>query len=408
MLTRVRYYLTSFDRRLWVLAGAWLVNGLGFSMTLPFLSLYLHVDRGVSMKWVGTVFLAAGLCRTIGQLPGGMLTDVLGPKKTIILAQLGRVASYLALAAGMALDWPLVAVGALISVSYFAGAVFQTAADVFTARITSGRQRVEAYGLSRVGLNLGWMCGPAVGAFLAKTPYSLLFLLSAGVVAVSVAAVTALVRDQSIGARPPGGGFSPREMSAVLRDGTFVTFCAAFMVVTMLMSQLVSTMSIYTTKTAGLTRFELGLLYTINGGVCILLQMPVAAWLKRFPLTASLAAGSLIYAAGYLSMAGALGFAGAATSVVIVTLGEVITNPPASALASLLSPPEKLGRNMGFFGAARGLGFALGPWIGGMLFDVFETRPLALWGSVACFGLAAAIAFVLLGRFGRIPKSPSA
>jgi hypothetical protein len=50
------------------------------------------------------------------------------------------------------------------------------------------------------------------------------------------------------------------------------------------------------------------------------------------------------------------------------------------------------------------LGYSVGPWIGGMLFDAFAGRPLGLWGGVSVFGLVAAAGFLLLRRSGRIPE----
>jgi predicted MFS family arabinose efflux permease len=406
VISRLRYYLTAFDRRLWVLAGAWLVNGLGFSMTLPFLALYLTEERGITMSQVGMILLVAGLCRAFGQLVGGDVTHRVGPRRAILGSQILRVLSYLALAGCIHCGAPMLWIAGLISFSYLVGAVFQCGADVLTAHLTEGRQRVEAYGLTRVGMNVGWMSGPAIGAFLARTPYSLLFLLAAGVASTCVVMVYFLARERRSGSA--SGRFSMAGLRAVFTNRTFVLFCLIWLVLTVLTSQLVSTISKYTTEVTGISKFQLGWLYTVNGLVCIVLQMPVATFIKRFRLTSSLVLGSLIYVIGYTSFAWQAGFAGAVLSVVILTLGEVVVNPAGAAMASLLSKPENMARNMGAFGLARGLGYSLGPWIGGVLFDAFEASPLVLWGGVSGFGLLAAAGFLLLGRFGRVEgQAPS-
>jgi predicted MFS family arabinose efflux permease len=404
VLTRARDYFNSFDRRLWVLAGAWLVNGLGFSMVLPFLSLYLTKVRGITMSHVGVILLVAGLCRAFGQLVGGDVTHRLGCRAAIILAQVARVASYLVLAAVLHVEGPMLAIAALISFNYLTGAVFQCGADVLTARLTSGRQRVEAYGLTRVGLNAGWMSGPAIGAFLAKTPYSLLFLLAAIVSSTSLVMLFYLVRG--VGAEKSGSS-ARRTMTALLGtfgNRAFMAFCAAWLVMSLLTSQLVSTLSVYTTEVTGITKFQLGWLYTINGLVCIVFQMPVAALLKRLRLTLVMAAGAAIYACGYVSFAWQAGFAGVVASVVVLTVGEIVVNPSATAMSSLLSKPGNLARNMGFFGLVRGIGFSLGPLIGGVLFDAYRGQPFTLWAVLSSFGAAAAVGFALLGLLRGVPR----
>jgi len=404
MLNRARNYFASFDRRLWVLAASWMVNGLGFSMVLPFLSLYLTKVRGITMSQVGIILLIAGLCRAFGQLVGGDVTHRLGCRSAIILAQVARVASYVALAAVLHFEGPMPAIAALISCSYLAGAVFQCSADVLTARLTSGQQRVEAYGLSRVGLNVGWMSGPAIGAFLAKTPYSLLFLLAAIVSSTSLVMIFFLVR----GVGDTRSGISTRRtMTALLgalANRTFLVFCGAWLLMTLLTSQLVSTISVYTTEVTGISKFQLGWLYTVNGLICIVFQMPMAALLKRLRLPAVMVMGALIYACGYLSFAWQAGFAGLIASVVVITVGEIIVNPSATAMSSLLSKPENLARNMGFFGLVRGVGFAVGPLVGGVLFDVYRGQPIRLWTVLASFGVAAAVGFTVLGMLRGVPR----
>lgn len=398
MLSRLRTYVRKFDRRLWVLSGSWLVNGLGYSMTLPFLTLYLAHERKVPMTWVGALFLIAGLGRTGGQLLGGRLADLLGRKRAIMLAQVMRVLSYLALGGCVAVGASLFAIGVFFVLNYMCGALFQCAADVLVADLTEGDHRVEAYGLMRVGLNLGWAAGPAIGAFLARTPFSLLFFLSAGVAAVGTTTVLLFVREAE---EHPARESSPAwNMRGILKERPFLAFCAVYMILAVLMSQLVSTISIYTREVTGVTQTQLGWLYTINGLICIAMQMPVAACARRFRMTGALVAGSLVYAAGYLMLAWRAGFGGAVACIVVITMGEVIVNPPATALASLLSSKRNMGRNMGVFGLARGLGFALGPMLGGVLFQHFRGSPLVLWGAVAAVGAVAALGFLGLRARG--------
>ena len=57
----LRGELARFDRTLWVLIGSQLITSAGFSIALPFLSLYLHRDRGLAMTVVGAIALAYGL-----------------------------------------------------------------------------------------------------------------------------------------------------------------------------------------------------------------------------------------------------------------------------------------------------------------------------------------------------------
>ena len=46
-----------FDARIWIITAIGLLNVAGFSLSLPFLSLYLYQERGVPMIVVGMIIL---------------------------------------------------------------------------------------------------------------------------------------------------------------------------------------------------------------------------------------------------------------------------------------------------------------------------------------------------------------
>lgn len=75
-----------FPRPVWALAAVQLAISTGFSLALPFLSLYLSRDRGLSMSFVGTIMLFSALAGALGQILGGELFDRLGRKPVLSAA----------------------------------------------------------------------------------------------------------------------------------------------------------------------------------------------------------------------------------------------------------------------------------------------------------------------------------
>lgn len=63
----VRSEFARFDRAMWVLVASQLVTSAGFSIALPFISLYLHRDRGLAMTIVGAIALANGVVSAVGR-----------------------------------------------------------------------------------------------------------------------------------------------------------------------------------------------------------------------------------------------------------------------------------------------------------------------------------------------------
>lgn len=132
--------------------------------------------------------------------------------------------------------------------------------------------------------------------------------------------------------------------------------------------------------------------------VVVLTQTPVSERARRMRLTSSLAAGCLLYSAGYGWVGFAEGFASLAAAVVLVTLGEVMVSPALQTMAANLAPEEMRGRYLGFQSLALQLGAAFGPLLGGLGLQVLSPRwSAAPWLAVAAVGAAAAFGFRSFG-----------
>ena len=92
-----RRVLFQRDRRLLHLFLGRVLASVGFSIVIPFLSLYLHGTRGVPMSMVGGVFFIAALAGAVGQIVGGELSDRRGRKFVLICSQLVRAVAFFGL-----------------------------------------------------------------------------------------------------------------------------------------------------------------------------------------------------------------------------------------------------------------------------------------------------------------------
>jgi MFS family permease len=70
-------------------------------------------------------------------------------------------------------------------------------------------------------------------------------------------------------------------------------------------------------------------------------------------------------------------------------------------MVARLSPENERGRFMGVFGIFSSFGWALGPALGGVMYDVLVDQPLALWGAIAAISMVSVLGFVYLGRTSR-------
>lgn len=65
---------------------------LSASLWWPYWSLYI-LELGVSKTLLGIIFMTETIAQLIFQIPGGVLTDILGRKKMIVLGSILRAVS---------------------------------------------------------------------------------------------------------------------------------------------------------------------------------------------------------------------------------------------------------------------------------------------------------------------------
>src|SRR6267378_360279 len=167
------------DRRLLHLFLGRVLGSTGFSIVIPFLSLYLHGERGVPMSLVGGIFFFAALAGAVGQVVGGELTDRLGRKVVIVGSQLVRSTTFVGFGLAILIHAPIIWFGLLTALSALSGRAFEPPSGAMVADIATGSARAEYYAILRIGGNLGWAIGPAIGGFLAALSYPTLFMIAA-------------------------------------------------------------------------------------------------------------------------------------------------------------------------------------------------------------------------------------
>jgi MFS family permease len=388
--------LTALDRRLWILAGARLVVTAGFSMVLPFLAMHLAIDRHVPAFVIGLIWTAAGTCAAVAQWFAGELADRIG-RRPVMLASMGLRALNLAgLGFATANEAPVAVIGALCVLNAVLRALFDPVANALVADLAAPAQRVAAYSLGRVGLNVGWTLGPAIFSLAAGVPYSALFYLSVPATVVAGLGVAAIAEPPR--ASPSRRSFSWGEVLAFRGDRRFVIFLAATAAFFVLQVQLYQTLSIHAARHLGLARSEVGTLYVLNGAIVVCLQLSAVTWIRRLGTERALVVGCLGYAASYACAGLTSGHASLLACVAFVTLAEIVTAPAQQTMVTSLAPAGRMGAYSGLFGFFQIAGQSTGPLIGTTLLDVVPPR--LAWFLLALFGVAAAAGYHAVSRAG--------
>jgi MFS family permease len=399
VIRKIAGRFSALDKRLYILSLGWVVSSAGFAMVIPFLSIYFHEQLGLSMSAIGLFFGFATVLRALPQPAAGWLSDHIGRVPimgcSLILRSFTFAGVGYAIMAGS--GFPLIAV--FISLNYIFGAVLNPVANAMVADFVAKEQRVSAYATLRVGGNLGWALGPALGGFVSERSYSVLFYIAGVMTLISGVYFFFALRDVPRNNRRGGlADFKWKDILNIRQDPQLLRHCLISFVLYLVVAQLIAALSVYGVDIVGISRTQLGVLYTINGFMVVFLQLPVSSLLKRITLTGQLKAGAMVYAVGYFLVGLAPGFGFLVLCIVIITIAEIVISPPAMALVANLSPPDAYGRYMGIFGFFQMSGWSLGPTLGGFLLDVFAAKPVLMWAGIAVLGVAASILYHGFGR----------
>jgi MFS family permease len=395
MLQRSRNLIADFPRQFWILFGGTLINQVGSGMVFPFLTLYLHQRLNLSMTLVGVILMLWSISGLVGNLAGGSLADRFG-RKWLMVFSLG--ASALGLVA-FGLANSLISAAVIVVYVGFVGALFQPARDAMVADLVGTDKRPQAYGLLRVVANLGIAIGPAIGGFLASVSYLIAFLTSASATMVFFFITIFLMRETKPTAALArnANAAAPGNFGTVFRDRRFIVFCGATAFAIIAYSQMMTVLPVYMKDQFALGETFFGWVMTTNAAMVVLLQIPITRVTEKVARLPLIAFGAILYATGVASVALGGTFPHFVASMAILTLGEMIVVPTATAVTADLAPAELRGRYMGVLGLTWNIGFGIGPILGGVITD--QLAPRALWPIMGSAALVGALILLLLARF---------
>jgi MFS family permease len=395
-------FIRRFKPGIWYLAIIGFINSAGFSLSLPYVALYLNQDRGIPMTLVGLIILTTGLLSAVVQLTSGALCDRLGRRPLLITSMITGTVLFGCMALLIEATAP---VWGIIMVYTGVRCAIMMANPAIQSMIVDQcpRERlVEANGLVRIGANLGWAVGPAMGGLLLSSlHFSWLFGVATLMRGLALLFALFLIKESFIGCQEH---ITLRSIFQAGQDRSFLNFTMLCLLLFIAMGQMSTTLSIYTVERAGFSTAMYGSLLTLNGLMVVALQYPVTRALGRFTKKTALIMGSCMYAVGYFSMSLVGPYPVALAAMAVVTLGEITIAPTTLAVVGEMSPATWRGRYMGFYGLSETIGVSTGPLLGGILLDAFPKGRASIWGVIAGAALLAAAGFTRWDPYKRFKK----
>ncbi|MFJ3788819.1 MDR family MFS transporter [Kitasatospora sp. NPDC090091] len=388
-------------RGFWWLWTSTLVNRVGL-FVMPFLSLYLTVERGYSATAAGLMVSLYGFGGILGSLAGGSLADRWGRRPTMLTAQLGAAACTLGLGLADRLDlialWAA-ALGVTLKMS-------QPAVGAMLADLVPPEARPRAYALNYWALNLGFSISALSAGTLAAFGYLTLYLVDAATTLLCAVLVFLRLPETRPAEPPAVRAQAPRPSTAeVLRDRRFMCLVGLNLLVVAVFSQRHVALPLSTAE-SGLSPAQYGLVAAVNGIMIVTLQLAVTRFTQSRPAGRVLAAGASLVGLSAALNAGSDTVLLYAAAAVVYTLGEIVYVPTGEAQVPAMAPASARGRYEGVMALTWSVGGFLAPLTSGLLIDAYGTG--ALWLGCAVVGALAALGYAALLRPPMLPADAPA
>ncbi|MFI0505721.1 MDR family MFS transporter [Streptomyces albogriseolus] len=388
--------VSGLPRAFWWLWTSTLVNRLG-AFVATFMALYLTLDRGYSASYAGLVVALHGLGGVISSLGAGVMTDRLGRRPTLLVAQTATALSVALL--GFVHD--PVSIAAVAFLVGMASSASRPAVQAMMADIVRPEDRIRAFSLNYWAINLGFAISSVGAGFIAEVSYLAGFLIEAAMTLVCAVLVFVKLPESRPEQRAAGPGGTEEDsvsLGTVLRDGRFMGVVGLSFLVALVFQQGYLGLPVAMGE-AGFTPADFGMAIAVNGVLIVVLQLPVTRLIehrdpRRMLVVSSLLAG---YGFGLTAFAGSVGVF--ALTVCVWTLAEIVNAPVQTGLVVRLSPVHGRGRYQGVYTSSWAVAALVAPLMSGFVIDRWGA--VWLWGTCAVVGTVAGLGYGLLMR--RLP-----
>lgn len=365
--------LRALPREIWFLCLATLVNRAG-TMVLPFLTLYLTVNRKFSPATAGLALTLYGIAAIIVAPLSGRLSDHFGALRIIKLSLVvsGLILFIFPFVSGLP---GILAITGLWAV---ANEAFRPPSMSTIGNLAGPAHRKAAFALSRLAINLGMSIGPVIGGFLAMRSFRLLFYVDGTTSILAslllillpwrsparIASAKARPDDSPAGASVDAGAPPVLSYTSVLRNRRFIFFLIAMLPIELVFFQSLAAMPLFIVRDLHMTEAGFGTLLAINSVMIILIEVPLNSAMADWPHRRALALGAFLVGAGFGAMVFGGGILGLGATVVVWTVGEMILLPASSAYVADIAPSAQSGAYMGLYTMGFSVAFAIGPLLG--------------------------------------------
>lgn len=367
--------------------GVTLIDVLGTMIMIPLLP-YLAQHYGASGLTVGAILTTSALAGTIAAPLWGSVSDKIGRKRIVLIAQCVSLAGYVMLALSQSLAMIFVARGIA---GFGSGGLGVT--QSYIADVTEEGSRDRAYSLFSAVFGIGIVLGPVLGGSLIRFGFAVPFAVAA-----LIEFVTILLTLRFLPAVSPAGGRRASfrlAFSAVTRDPGVRSIVVRHVLFIFAVTYFFTVFSLFLKRELNVgpdvSSWLLAGAGIVGGITLVVIVWPLA---RRFGDAAVAQGGFALLVLSYAALAYVHQLWAFGVALGVWALGAASVEPTLTTLLSKRAPVRERGAVMGFNDSANQLALIFGPLLGGGAMDVSPH----LIGIVPAVAVAAAFGIGVLRR----------
>ncbi|WP_311407869.1 MDR family MFS transporter [Liquorilactobacillus uvarum] len=381
----------------WLLLGS-LIASTGTSFVWPLTTIYVHDYLKQSLTTAGIVLCIESIFMIVGSYFGGHIYDRLNSHHWLLASiGLSMVSMFILIFFN---GWPAYPI--LLILNGFGGAIANTLVNSLATSIKKYDSRY-VFNMLYFTANIGVVLGTLLVGFIIDINIRYIFFIT--FVLFSLFFMIAKKHYNN-------PAKSHQDQSEVKSDDEVIKtnirniviiglILLTYLAIQIGYSQWQSNLSVYM-QSLGIAVKKYSLLWTLNG-LLIVLGQPMINYIdEHFNVNeyAKIYVGFLLFALAFASLIIAKDYTHFVLSMVVVTIGEVITFPTISSLVNKLSSASEKGRFQGFVSMAASLGHAIGPLLGGLIIEISSYEVLFFW-MVVLVVLSGGACVMLTGIRGK-------
>lgn len=369
------------------------IDLIGFGIVMPLLPIY-GKTFGANGFEIGLIIASFSVMQFLFAPVWGRLSDRIGRRPVILISNAGSTLSYAAFAIASTTTGS-VGLWMLLASRIFAGICGAniSVASAYIADISPPEKRTQRMGLIGMAFGLGFVFGPALGAF----SYQSLGLAGPGWVAAGFCGFNFLLGCVVLveSWKPNAERVRPRpnmeQWAHTLKQPTVGLVVVIYFLATFCFASFESTFGLFVKDVFALDAHHAGYLFTYCGVLAAFVQGgPIGRLNKRFGEQRLITGSLILVAVSFLCIALSQTLVGLLVSVGLLAVGWGINRPPALGLISLKTSSEEQGATLGVAQGAASLARIFGPIFASPLYAAKHAMPYLVCAGISIVaGIAA-------------------